>query len=341
MQPISLLATASYLPEKIIENDFFGDVKNLNKNVMFSGVKKRRHVSPGETAASMIEKAGIKLIQEMNLNPLKDIDILMTSVTMPDEPFMGCGAVVSHRLGAQPRIVLDIHNAGCISFIYMMDIACSLIRSGQARNALICNVQNTAGNIFAQSEIRKKPQSVVPGDGCGIGYLSASSDNPILTTIHRCYGEYAADMSISSDDGRKYWEPGLSQFYVDFPESKIALIMQRGNTLVPAIIREACDRIQLSSKDIDALITNQPNTFFLRNWREALELPAKNHFDTFSEYGNLFGAGIPVTLDETLRKGKIQVGNYILLGGFSHAGDFAAAAAIRWGNTRYSVNTGV
>ena len=34
-----------------------------------------------------------------------------------------------------------------------------------------------------------------------------------------------------------------------------------------------CDRIGLSSKDIDLLVTNQPNRVFLRNWREALEVP--------------------------------------------------------------------
>ena len=58
-----------------------------------------------------------------------------------------------------------------------------------------------------------------------------------------------------------------------------------------------CDRIGLKPGDIDLLVTNQPNRVFLRNWREALELPRERHVDTFDECGNLFAAGIPVNLD--------------------------------------------
>jgi 3-oxoacyl-[acyl-carrier-protein] synthase III len=332
MQVISLLATASYLPEKIVENDFFGDETKFNKNKMFAGVKKRRHVAADEKASGMIEKAATKLIQKMNLDPIKDIDILLTNVTLPDEPFVGSGAITAHRIGARPNLVLDLHSGGCVSFVYMLDVACALIRSGKGKTALICNVQNTAGQVFAQSEIRKKPQSAVPGDGCGIGYVALSDENPILATAHHCHGEYAADMFASCEDGRKYWETGNGQLYMDFTEAKIISVIRRGNAIVPVAIREACHIAGLATQNINVLITNQPNPFFLRNWREAIELSAEKHFDTFSEYGNLFGAAIPITLDEAIDAGKIRAGDYVALAGFSHAGDFSAAAVIRWKN---------
>jgi 3-oxoacyl-[acyl-carrier-protein] synthase III len=332
MQPVSLLATASYLPEKVIENDFFESYASAIKNKMFAGAVRRRHVAEDETAASMIEKAANKLIRKTGIDPSKDIDILLTNVSLPDEFFLGCGSAVSHAIGARPSVVIDLHNSGCISFVYMLDLACALIRSGKGKTALICNVQNAAGQLFAQSEVRKKPQSIVPGDGCGVAYLAMSDENPILSSIHHCYGEYAADMYATCDDGRKYWETGEDQLYIDFTEHKIATLFSRGNSIVPHVIREACELAKLPVKDIGALITNQPNKLFLRNWREALELPVEKHFDTFSEYGNLFGAGIPITLDETLAAGKIHAGDYIVLGGFSHAGDFSGAAVIHWKN---------
>jgi 3-oxoacyl-[acyl-carrier-protein] synthase III len=332
MKPISLSATASYLPQKIIENDFFESYTSAVKNKMFAGVTRRRHVAQEETAASMIKNAADKLIKKTAINPLKDIDILLTNVSVPDEFFLGCGAVVSHAIGARPNVVLDLHNSGCISFVYMLDLAIALMRSGKGRTALICNVQNAAGQIFAQSEVRKKPQSIVPGDGCGVAYLTMSEENPILSSVHHCYGEYATDMYATSDKGRKYWETRVDQLYIDFTEHKIATLFSRGNSIVPHVIREACELAELPIKEISALITNQPNPLFLRNWREAIELPAEKHFDTFSEYGNLFGAGIPVTLDETLNAGKIQAGDHIVLAGFSHAGDFSGAAVIRWKN---------
>ena len=92
-----------------------------------------------------------------------------------------------------------------------------------------------------------------------------------------------------------------------------------------------CDRIGLSSKDIDLLVTNQPNKVFLRNWREALELPPERHRDTFDDCGNLFGAGIPINLDRAISDGQVKAGDMVMMAAFAHAGDFAGAAAVRWG----------
>lgn len=330
MQTISLSAVASYLPEKIVENDFFGDMTKFNKNRMFEGVLRRRHVAQDETAVDMIEKAAKKLFEKTNLNPAKDIDLLLTNVSVPDQPFLGCGALVSKRIGACPQLILDLNNSGCISFVYMMEIACSLMRMGRCKHALICNVQNAAGQIFSQSEIRLKPQSPVPGDGCGVSYLTFSDDNPILATAVESHPDYATDMYYTCEDGRKYWEAGSSQVYIDFDQEKITTVIRRGNTLVPAVIKKVCASAGLSHKEIDALITNQPNPFFLRNWRESIELPAEKHFDTFSEYGNLFGAALPINLDEAIHNKKIKPGSNLVMAGFSHAGDFSAGAVIRW-----------
>ena len=65
---------------------------------------------------------------------------------------------------------------------------------------------------------------------------------------------------------------------------------------------------------------------FLRNWREALLLPPEKQVHTFEEYGNLFGAAIPVNLERARQTGRIAKGSTVAMGGFSHAGDYAAAA---------------
>ena len=67
-------------------------------------------------------------------------------------------------------------------------------------------------------------------------------------------------------------------------------MLARGNRQVPEVALAVCDRIGMQSKDFDLLITNQPNRVFLRNWREALEVPPERHRDTFDQCGNL-GSG--------------------------------------------------
>ncbi|MDT5046118.1 MAG: 3-oxoacyl-[acyl-carrier-protein] synthase, partial [Mycobacterium sp.] len=97
------------------------------------------------------------------------------------------------------------------------------------------------------------------------------------------------------------------------------------------VVLAVCDRIGMQPKDLDLLITNQPNRVFLRNWREALELPKERHVDTFDDYGNLFAAGIPINLDRAITDGQLRAGDVVMMAAFAHAGDFAGAAAVKWG----------
>ena len=100
---------------------------------------------------------------------------------------------------------------------------------------------------------------------------------------------------------------------------------------MPELAYQALAEAGLEASDVSLLITNQPNPLFLRNWRESLLLPAEKHYDTYSSYGNLFGAALPVNLDSALADGKLHQGDVVLLAGFSHAGDYAAASVLRWG----------
>ncbi len=80
---------------------------------------------------------------------------------------------------------------------------------------------------------------------------------------------------------------------IGFTESKITKVLARGNRQVPEVSYAVCDRIGVQPKDIDLLVTNQPNRVFLRNWREALELPPERHVDTFDDCGNLSPQAFP------------------------------------------------
>ena len=118
--------------------------------------------------------------------------------------------------------------------------------------------------------------------------------------------------------------------YIDFSENRVGAIVARGNKLVPEVMREACAEAALDPSDIDMMITNQPNPVFLRNWREAMCLSEDKQLHTYEEHGNLFGAAIPISLERAIESGRVEKGAHIALGGFSHAGDYAASAVIQW-----------
>lgn len=333
---VSLVDVASYLPENRVPTEYFTQFSRsdrMAKNVMFRSPKYRHHVARDETAVDMVERAVAPLIDRHGADTISNVDVLLTHTQLPDNPVLGCGPEVARRLGLRPDWVIDVHNGGCASFVHMMALARTILQSSDATTALVATTQNSAGQVFTQSEIRGLAHASVPGDGCGVGLLTKSDDAPILGIECRTYPEFGGDMTFEGVpvSDRKYWEPGLGQVCVGFTESKITKVFARGNRLVPEVALAVCDRIGVQSADVDTFVTNQPNRLFLRNWREAMQLTPEQHPDTFDECGNLFGAGIPVTLDTANRDGRIGNGSLVVLAGFAHAGDFAGAAAVRWG----------
>ena len=331
---VSLVDVSSYLPGEPIGTDYyaqFASADELRDNLMFRAPSFRHHVAEDESATDMIERAAAGLIERHGEDVIAGVDVLITHTQMPDMPIYGGGGEVAHRLGMRPDWVLDLHNGGCAAFVLGLKVARQLLASGAGQTALIAIAQNAAGQIFDQEGVRKKAQASVPGDGAAVALVTLSDESPILDVECRTFGEYAGDMTIAIDPPRKWWQPGPGEGCIGFTETKITKVLARGNRQVPEVALSVCDRIGMKPKDIDLLVTNQPNRVFLRNWREALELPKDRHRDTFDECGNLFGAGIPINFDRAITDGQIAAGDVVLMAAFAHAGDFAGAAAVRWG----------
>jgi 3-oxoacyl-[acyl-carrier-protein] synthase III len=331
---VSLIDLSTYLPGEPIGADYytqFVESDDLRDNLMFKAPKFRHHVALDETVLDMVERAAQGVIERHGQDLISNIDVLITHTELPDMPFSGGGAGMAHRLGMRPKWVLDLSNGGCAAFVLGMQLARQLLMSGDARTALIAVVENAAGKIFDQPGVRRKAMAAVPGDGAAVGLVAVSDQSPILGIECRTYGEYSGDMMLEFDPPRQWWQAGPGEACIGFTESKIAKVLARGNREVPEVALAVCDRIGLPSKDIDVLVTNQPNRVFLRNWRQALELPPERHCDTFDECGNLFAAGIPVNLDRAISNGQVKNGDLVMMAAFAHAGDFAGAAAVRWG----------
>ncbi len=298
---------------------------------MFRAPSFRHHAADGETSADMIVAAARRLVERHGDGYLDDVDVVLTHSQLPEVPVRGCVGEVAHRLGLAPRTVLDVHNGGCAAFVHLIEIAGALLRANGGRKALIALAQNSAGQIFTQEQVRVKAQAAIPGDGAAVAILTLGDEgNPVLGTECRSFGQFSADMTAVAQPERKYWEAGPGQIHVGFTEAKIAKVLARGNRMVPEVAAALAHRIGVRPSDLDLLVTNQPNRIFLRNWREALELPESRHPDTFDDCGNLFAVGIPMTLDAAIDDGRVRPGDIVMMSAFAHAGDFAAAGAIRW-----------
>ncbi|MGH3804944.1 MAG: 3-oxoacyl-ACP synthase, partial [Pseudonocardiaceae bacterium] len=169
--PVSLIDIASYLPGPPVGADYFARYARSDRmahNIMFRAPTHRHHIGVGETAVDMAEHAIAPLIARQGTAAIAGVDVLITHTQLPDLPVLGCGADLARRMGMSPQCILDIHNGGCAAFVYMIDLARTILSTSDAHTALIVAVQNSAGQIFTQPGVRPLAQAAVPGDGCGV-----------------------------------------------------------------------------------------------------------------------------------------------------------------------------
>lgn len=327
---------ASYLPEKRVPAEYFrefadADSRTLSDNPMFAPPAFRHHAAPGESNVDLMCAAIGRLREQVGGDAIDHVEVIFTHSQLPDLPVVGCGGDVARRLRITPSLVLDLHNGGCAAFILMLHLARTVFAAGGAHSALLLTATNAAGTVFTQDRVRVLPQAAIPGDGSAAALVTADPDAggiAVREVVIAQHSEYAGDMTAAIDPPRKYWEPGTGQLHVGFTESKIASVLARGNRLVPEVTLAAAAACGLHGPQVGHLVTNQPNRTFLRNWREALELPPDRHPDTFDECGNLFAVGVPHTLATAYADGRIASGESVVLGAFAHAGDFAAGALL-------------
>ncbi|MCT2583118.1 3-oxoacyl-ACP synthase III family protein [Actinophytocola gossypii] len=328
-----LIDVASYLPPTEVGREYFERYARpddpLVRNPMFRAPRSRRYADRTQTAPDLIELAVGALTARHGPTVLDDVEVLITHTALPDVPFLGAGAEIARRLGLRPESIIDLHNGHCAVFPYMLSLARNLLSGASTGRALLCLTQNS-GRIFTQPGVRTSAHASVIGDGAAVALVGATGGATILDTEVRHHPEYAADVDIVLADGRLYWEPGTAELDVHFDNRKAQNIIERGTVLVPDVIRAVCDRLSLATKDIDVLVTNQPNRLLLRNWSRELGVDPARHPDTFDSYGNLFGAGMPITFDHAVRAGLVPDGSLVVFGGFAGAGELTAAAAVRW-----------
>jgi 3-oxoacyl-[acyl-carrier-protein] synthase-3 len=92
---------------------------------------------------------------------------------------------------------------------------------------------------------------------------------------------------------------------------------------------EALNANGMQPKEIDKFICHQANRRIIMHAARKLELPDEKVVVTVDRHGNTSAASIPLALDATVREGKINAGDNILLAALG--GGFAwGAALLKW-----------
>ncbi len=253
------------------------------------------------------------------------IDTVILATCTPDRPFPATACAVQAGIGARRAAAFDVV-AACSGFIYGLQVATSMVRSGAARNVLF-----VACDIFTHFiNWNDRNTCVLFGDGAGAVVLQPS-DEPagLISCVLGADGDQEDLMAVDAGGTRLPATPELL-------EQGRQYVYMNGREIFKHAVREmaasALDAIQaagLSTDGIALIIPHQANLRIIEATAKRLETPMDRVFVNLDRYGNTSAASVPIALVEAVEQQRLRKGDHVLLTAFG-GGLTWASAVIRW-----------
>src|SRR3982751_4125927 len=174
-----IAGVGSALPKRMVTNEELSRTVDTTDEwiVERTGIRSRYIAGEGETTASLATEAARRALEHAGVDAA-DIKLIVLATATPDQTFPSSATKVQAALGINDCIAFDVH-AVCTGFLYALSVADSMIRSGNARKALVIGAE-TFSRILDWED---RATCVLFGDGAGAIVLSAEeSDSGILAT---------------------------------------------------------------------------------------------------------------------------------------------------------------
>jgi 3-oxoacyl-[acyl-carrier-protein] synthase-3 len=310
-----ILTTGMYVPPRVVTNKDLEKLMDTSDEWIQqrSGICERRWIVPGEdTTLSMAVKASRQALERAKLQA-DDIDMIIFGCLVADYIFPGTGCLLQRELGFTRTVpALDIRNQ-CSGFVYSIQLADALIRSGAYKRILI------VGSEIHSTSINHSPEGrdvgVLFGDAAAAMIVEACADDQphILDSSLHSEGKYAEDLAITKPSSNDF--PRIpSSAGSDpqrFPNMEGKLVFKNAVTRMTEVLTDLLKRNGLTASDLNFVIAHQANMRINQMVLNQLGLPMEKTHHTLDRYGNTTMATIPITFDEAVLQGKIKRGDLV------------------------------
>jgi 3-oxoacyl-[acyl-carrier-protein] synthase-3 len=327
-----IASTGFYVPPKVVTNKDLETMMDTSDEWIQqrSGIKERRWVEPGETTLSMATKASEQALKNAGL-VADDIDLILFGALITDYVFPGTGCLLQKSLGFSRTVpAIDIRNQ-CSGFVYGLNIADALIRSGQYKRVLLVGSEIHSTSLNKTTEGRDV--SVLFGDGAGAAVLEATTDKNscVVDSVLHAEGQFADILALKkpspNDFPRIENPPKITPEWYPYMEGR--LVFKNAVTRMVEVMTELLERNNLKPSDLDFVIAHQANMRINQMVLQQLSIPFEKTHHTLDRYGNTTMATIPITFHEAVELGKIKRGDLVAFVAFG-AGFTWGANLIRY-----------
>lgn len=304
-----IVATASYLPEKIVTNDDLAQILDTSDEWITSrtGIRERR-ISENENTSDLCSKVAEELLAKSGTKAT-ELDFILVATMSPDYQTPATACLVQGKIGAVHAFAFDL-SAACSGFVYALSMAEKLIRTGSKKGLVI------GGEVLSKVvDWQDRSTAVLFGDGAGGVLLTNEGEYPLIEKEH-----LAADGTRGSSLTSGY-RMLQSPYALESIEQKSTLTMD-GREIFDFVLRDVTKSLQAllgeEASSIDYFLLHQANARILEKVARKLKLPQGRFLQNMARYGNTSGATVPILLDEGIQKGTLSLGSQqkVVLSGF-------------------------
>lgn len=312
-----IAGTGSYVPDNALTNQDLSRYVDTDEGWIASrtGIKSRRIVQQ-EGTTDLAEAACRKAIDDAGV-ALSDIDLLIVATVTPDNHFPSTSNLLQARLGFNEIMAFDI-SAACSGFLYAMNLADKMIRSGAHRHALIVGAET----LSRLTDWRDRNTCVLFGDGAGAMVLSAASEPGVQDIFCGARGDTNGVLHCRNVERKDPDVNAISQ--QDHIHMQGAEVFRFATRIVPETVNALLSRNALSLDSVDHIVAHQANRRIIEKAAKALGYPMEKMFVNIDKYGNTSAASVPLAIDEARRTGTLKAGDMFITvafgGGLSWAG---------------------
>lgn len=322
MKKASMISVGAYVPPHILTNADLEKIVETSDDwiVKRTGIK-TRHIAKDELTSDLAYKAALVAIDRADINK-SDIDAIICATITPDHFCMPSTACkVANKLGLYDITAFDI-SAACTGFIYLLELANSLVKSGAKKNVLIIGAEKLSAIIDWQD----RSTCVLFGDGAGAAIISEAKDDYIID-VHTSSDGSKGDLLITP--GCAIAHPASKETI----ENRLNYLHMAGNEVFKIAVQTLTKDVEgileknsITSDKIDLFIPHQANLRIIEAVKQRLNFTDEQCVVTVANYGNTSSASIPMAMNDAYEQGRLKNGSLILLDAFG--GGFTWGSAL-------------
>ena len=320
MENAKIIGFGLYTPKNLVENERLQEFLETSDEWIRSrtGIE-RRYISLDENTSDLAVEASKKALNQAGLSA-EEIDLIIVATVTPDNFTPSTACIVQDKLGAKNAWAFDI-NAACTGFIYALKLGRSLIRSGEAKNALIIGAETLSKALNWED----RGSCVLFGDGAGAIVLTSTEEDCGIKCVNvKSDGSKGDSLVIQGlplnspfKDGRE-----VSKNYINMNGREI---FKFATKVMEESIVEILEKENIKIEDISAIIPHQANLRIIDYVVKRLGIPREKFITNLQNYGNTSGASIPIALCESINEGNLKKGDNIIMVGFGGGLTWGAA----------------